>query len=126
MDNQNSLKKQELEEITIDEDLFLRELASFFAHEKMTSLGEVPSVISIYSHRESYRNKLERFRNYLVHELFNRFGKNGPRTVISKDVEPNTYSIPVDFFLENKKMPGLLPRIPRNGNFSYIKSKKTS
>ncbi len=110
MDDKNSLKNGELEELA-SEDSFLRELASFFAHKQMRALNEVPRVITIYSLRDNYGHILRGFKDYLDLELSIEF-RNGekealPRVVISKDAESNTYAIPVDFFLERRKMPGL-------------------
>jgi hypothetical protein len=112
MDTETSLKLPgELEGNISDEDSFLRDLASFFAHKQMRNLLSVPEVISVYSFRDNYGSILQKFESYLNAELCEEF-KNGqagvrPRVVISKQDEPNTYSIPVDFFLERRKMPGL-------------------
>lgn len=115
----NQLQNKGLERLALD-DNFLFELASFFAHKKIRSLSEIPGVITVYTLKNNYKEILERFRDYFATELSKEFGNRSPRVVISKDVEPNTYSVFFDFFFDRRQMPGIPPPIPPNARAPYV------
>lgn len=119
MDDKNSLKNGELEKLAL-EDSFLFELASFFANKQMPRLLELPRVISLYNLGDKNEPILKKFKFYLTLELYKKYRENRPRVVISRDEEVNTYSIPVDFFLNRRKMTLPPTEISSRATESYI------